>query len=397
MQDNPVIVFLGESTFPHGFAAIQRLTLMARTLNGAGCHSLVICRKGNHPVHMEEFPLTGTAQGVNYHYTVDSIYRPKGFLSRNWTKIKGILNEYRFLKSLMKERGIAAGILSTHSSFHGFRYRVFSKLIGFRLYLNYVEMASAMEHHTGLKQRLNDLLFDRWILKLNDGALPISEVLSEHYRKKAPNSPVFKLPIICDFEEFAIPGNPGKTPVFLFCGSASYLEIIDFVLSAFEDIDRTEISPELHLIVGGSGQSMDRVREKIAASASAKKITLLNNIDRAEIPIHFANASALLIPLRSTLQDRARFPHKIGEYLASGSPIITTAIGEINQFPFKDKHNALIASSYDVEKYTSCMDFVVANPDKASSIGIKGRELGLNYFEFMSYGPALKKFLNTTE
>ena len=52
----------------------------------------------------------------------------------------------------------------------------------------------------------------------------------------------------------------------------------------------------------------------------------------------YKNATAHLIPLSNSIQDTARFPNKISEYLASAKPIITTDVGEIKHY-FKDMDN----------------------------------------------------------
>jgi glycosyltransferase involved in cell wall biosynthesis len=95
--------------------------------------------------------------------------------------------------------------------------------------------------------------------------------------------------------------------------------------------------------------------------------------------------------MRPTLQDAARFPHKIGEYLAAGNPIITTNFGEIVHY-FQNEETALIAEEYDVSQYADKMLFVLNNPEKAKEIGLKGKEMGLREFDYLQYGPRLLNF-----
>ena len=75
---------------------------------------------------------------------------------------------------------------------------------------------------------------------------------------------------------------------------------------------------------------------------------MFSNLTNRALNDLYKNAIALLIPLRPTLQDEARFPHKIGEYLASGNPVISTNYGEVKHY-FQDGHDMLIASRYDKE------------------------------------------------
>lgn len=108
----------------------------------------------------------------------------------------------------------------------------------------------------------------------------------------------------------------------------------------------------------------------------------------------YKNACGLLIPLRPTVQDRARFPHKIGEYVASGNPVVTTNYGEITKY-FKDGESALIARNYDIAEFSRKMEFIISNPEKAQEIGWKGKQVGLDNFDYKQYGHRIKEFIDS--
>ena len=119
---------------------------------------------------------------------------------------------------------------------------------------------------------------------------------------------------------------------------------------------------------------------------------IFSNIPFSELIDLYVNAAALLIPLRPTKQDAARFPHKISEYAATGNPIITTNYGEVAYY-FKDGENALVADSYDISLFAEKMNFVIENLTRAKQIGQKGKELGMQKFSHIKYGPLLKDYL----
>ena len=102
---------------------------------------------------------------------------------------------------------------------------------------------------------------------------------------------------------------------------------------------------------------------------------------------------ALLIPLRPTFQDIARFPHKIGEYLASGNPVISTNYGEVKYY-FRDMDNMLIAENYDVQEFAEKMQYVINNINEVKRIGLNGKELALKQFNYQAQGEVIDKFLN---
>jgi glycosyltransferase involved in cell wall biosynthesis len=96
----------------------------------------------------------------------------------------------------------------------------------------------------------------------------------------------------------------------------------------------------------------------------------------------------LLLPLRNTIQDKARFPFKISEYLASGRPIITSDVGVISEY-FIDNENALICIPDDIDSFVEKLNYVIFNSYAANEIGNKGYLLGKNYFNKDCYNSDL--------
>ncbi|MGI9551619.1 MAG: glycosyltransferase family 4 protein [Aurantibacter sp.] len=387
------IVFLGETGFPYGLGAVQRMTLMAKSLSSEGCKVTVICRKGVWKNNAyADFNKEGIFEGIHYIYTSKSIHRPKAFFSRNIEKLKGMYGEFKYLKNLKRHDEINAAIISNMSSAHLLRYRLYSFLIGFPIILNFVELASSMKGREAFLTRLNDYIYDNYFIRVVSGALPISDKLMEYYRAVSPSKPSLKLPILCDFEKFTFSAGKNSGIVFLYCGAASYFELIEFVLDSFDQLKNPDQHVVLELILGGKDAELQRARERIGKAENKGHIRLTANLAHKEIPQYYSNASALLIPLRPTLQDEARFPHKIGEYLASGRPMITTAYGEINHYPFIDKETALVAKDYSIDSFAEKMRYVLEHPEKSKEIGLAGRQMGLDNFDYSKHGKSLLDF-----
>ena len=387
------VVFLGESGFPRGLATIQRVTLMGRALLHCGVRATVVCRKGvwqkGGSINFEK---KGTYEGIDYAYTSKDPYRPSGLFSRNFQKAIGIYGEIRYLKYLRRNKGIDLVIVSDMKVIHILRYVILSKFLNFPIVVNLVEMVSSMQNrHRRPLRKINDYLLDKWVIKMFDGALPISNKLVDFYRVIAPSKPVMRLPIICDFEKFDMDKKPHE-PYFLYCGNVKYKEVRDFVMESFKMI-AAENDFKLYMIISGGGKKENAVlQEEMNTDLGKERVKLFSNIPYDQLVELYVNAKALLIPLRPTIQDTARFPHKIGEYLASGNPIITTDVGEIKNY-FVDGETALIAGKYKVETFARKMDFVVANKKEAIAIGLRGKALGLKEFDYRNQGRRLKEFM----
>ncbi|MGB5418132.1 glycosyltransferase [Algibacter sp.] len=387
------ILYLGESGFPYGLAATQRMILIAKSLLIENYKVTVLCRKGKlNKKNNPGFDVEGTFEGINYLYTSGNVFKPEGFLKRNISKIKGIIGEFKYLYRLKKANNITLAIISNHKVIHVLRYRLYASIIGFPVVLNFVEMRSSMQNRSSIGQRINDYFMDNYFVKMVDGAIPISDYLMAYYQKVSPKTPILKLPIISDFEKFELEKS-NEEPYFLYCGSMAYRQVIDFIFEAYKNIPDNE-SAKLYMIVsGGSKKEVELLQQEVNNQFDVPKIKLFSNIPYEQLVYLYVNAIALLIPLRPTAQDTARFPHKIGEYLASGNPIITTKVGEIKNY-FEDEKTALVADSYDVSAYAEKMEFVLKNPEKSKAIGLNGKALGLKEFDYKTQGSRLRKFLN---
>ncbi len=387
------VIYLGEVGFPYGLASIQKMILISKALISEGAKVTVISRKGIYdPDKPMDLPLEGEFEGIHYKYTSGTIYKPKSFFTRNIQKLKGVLGEFNYIRTLRKNNELDAGIISCYHFGQVLLYRLYSFFLGFPVVYNYVEMASAIEHRRGVVRKINDLLFERLLVGSMAGSLPISQVLIDNYKKIAPGKSYLKIPILSDFDQFNVPKKEPDHPHFLYCGALDYKEVIDFVLKAY-DLLPADIDTHLYLVLGGGSKATyEKLLEDIGKMKKSTMVKVIHNVPHAQIPVYYSQATALLIPMRPTIQDAARFPHKIAEYVASGNPMISVNYGEVAQY-FTDGKDGLIAEDYDPSLYAEKMKFVLDHPEEAKLIGQKGKELGLKEFNYLNYGSKLTTFL----
>jgi glycosyltransferase involved in cell wall biosynthesis len=110
----------------------------------------------------------------------------------------------------------------------------------------------------------------------------------------------------------------------------------------------------------------------------------------------YCQASALLIPLFNDEQSKARFPTKIGEYLASGTPVITSAVGDIPLF-FIDNFNGYICQPGNEEQFADKIKYILQNPLQSNDIGSRGRKMATENFQYSLYSNQLNLFFNGVE
>jgi glycosyltransferase involved in cell wall biosynthesis len=389
------IISLGVSSFPFGLAIIEKTKLIASSLIVSGAKVTVINRKWyNSFVDKNIIKLEGGFQGIDFCNVAGYKYRPSSFVIRNILRLIMPIKEFFKILIIHKKHKINSAIVSNRNAFLNIYYIIISKFFRFKLFITIVEHGESMVTRKHLKFKINDFIYRNFVLRNVDGVFPISEFLINYVKENAPKQQVLKIPIMCNFEKFNIIRNDDSEKYFMFCGGASYIELIQFILKAFEIIENKEY--KVYLISNGTNDEITVLQKEISKNRKAKQIVLLSSLHERDLIMFYVNAQAMLIPLRNTDQDKGRFPHKIGEYLASANPIITTAIGEISYY-FSHGLNALVAKKYDVEEFASLMEFVIDNPEEARKIGIAGKQMGLEQFDYSRYGEKILNFIKTTK
>ena len=386
------IVFLGYNDFPHGLAEVQKIILISKSLISTGNNVTVICRNGYHNIaDGTEIKVTGIYENIKYIYASGSCFRNSNFFKRRLNEIKGKIKEFLLLRKYKKNNDLDCAILSTRNFYLVLYYRILSKILGFKIVLNYVEYYSAQKkEYWEVRQKLNDTLFDTYAPSLSDAVLPISEFLINHINKVSSSKTYLKIPGLTDLSKYdGIETLPNES-YFLYCGAAGYKEIILFIIDSFELIENNICY--LYLIVNGAANEIDEIKNYINNTKQKCRIKIFSNLTQKELFTYYKNALALLIPLRPTFQDIARFPHKTGEYMASGNPVISTNYGEI-KFYFKDGENILLAESYDINLFAEKMQFVINNPSQAKKIGFEGKNMAIKLFDYRYKAKEIDEFL----
>jgi glycosyltransferase involved in cell wall biosynthesis len=389
-------VWLNEPGFPYSMSApVQKLKLIGRALTANNVRLTVVCRRAVHR-RKTEVPMhaCGEYEGVDFIFTPGTPYRPEGFLRRNVLKLWGHYNELRYLYRRSRNKDIDIAILHTRVFLMAVFYRMVLKLTRIPVIMPATEYSPGNPARKKIVKRVNDWLFNRYGYRLVDGVMPISEFLMDEVRKNAPRTPLEKVPVLSDFSRFQGLSRNGVESYFLYCGHLDYFEVVEFCLRAFDAIPSCRTA-SLYLVVNGRQGQLEQLKARVVGLGKGDCVKIYSGVSDEELSKLYFNAAGLLIPLRPTLQDRARFPHKIGEYLASGNPVITTNVGEVSHY-FIDTDDALVAEHYDVDEFAGKMEFVLEHPDEARRIGENGRRLGLRYFNYKVYGPRLKRFILKT-
>ena len=216
--------------------------------------------------------------------------------------------------------------------------------------------------------------FKRWIEvnvlpKFFDGAICISDVLVDFWRKHGRrNTPILKLPMTVDVEAIAniSPSSNGDIPYICYAGGLT------------EAKDGIETLKKAYGIVKRKYPQVE--------------LKLLRDLPHDEAVAVMKGAACLVLARPDSLQARAGFPTKLGEYLATGRPVVVTRTGEIDRF-LVDGESAYLAEPGNIEDIARQICAVFADAGKAERIGVAGRDVALREFDLRVHGKEVQEWL----
>ncbi len=380
------VIHLGETGFPHGNATIQRILFTFKALQLGGARTLIL---NKFSPHRKEEKRVSRFDGVPYVNLSWSIKKPEGRLPATLNKISGIIHELFFL--VKKRKQIGAGILYTGSFWYLVYYRTLSRILNFKLVIQYVEFRSSIGQRQNLRFKLNDRLFDNHFHKFCDGAIVISEFLKKHVQTRSARLPVIKVPAVTDFSTIPVRPSGEASTYLMYAGTIDYLEIIYFIVDLFEQTREKGLYDGKLLLVIGDNRS-GALDKRIQESKYSKDIDFRTKIPREELLALYRDADLLIIPLRDTIQDIARFPHKVSEYTAAGRPILSTTVGELDYY-FRNGESAILASEFSITSYLESISRASLTRASMDRIARAGYRVGLDHFDYRSYALPLADFV----
>lgn len=232
--------------------------------------------------------------------------------------------------------------------------------------------------------------------KLFDGLIVMTKPLMKYFQGKVrKNCQLFEMPMTVDTERFTINKQHSKYGDYIaYCGNMAGNK--DGVLNLIEAFNFA--SPEILgvklLLIGGSSNQEDWERIVAAVKDTGNdNIILYGKASRDEMPALLKNAKALALARPSSLQSTGGFPTKLGEYLATGNPVVVTGVGDIPQY--LNESNAFVVEPDNNKAFSDALISVFGDYDNARAIGRKGQELAQTVFSSQVQSQRLYKYLKT--
>jgi len=384
------IYFLFTDNFPAASAYANRIHSLAKGLTKLGNQvevSIVYPGAKNNTISQNE--LMGIADLVKFRNYSGFRFKPHNRILKNLVGVWGIIV---FSMALIRERfksKIDHVILCSSSLWHIIPLNLLSKLCGYKLLREKNEFPLFV-----LRNKKYIACSSRY--KMLDGFIFMTYTLKDYFENILKiNKKNIVVPMTVDLTRFA--GNEKKE------GKIDYITLVGDVLGnkdgshlliqAFSIIHKRFPKMKLKMIGDIRNTNLfNKINDFVNSMQLSEFVEFSDLLPREDIPGVLKASKLLVLPRPSSKQAEGGFPTKLGEYLASGVPVVVTNTGEISRY-LKDKIHAYIVKPDDIQEFASAVIEALSAYQKAKTIGRNGRLLAHEVFNYDVQAIRLHDFL----
>jgi glycosyltransferase involved in cell wall biosynthesis len=395
MKDCIDLVIVTNEPFPYGAAATNRILTYSSELSKNKRVKVLIVKPTELPSNIINNQVLGVFANIEFKYVNNTTIWPQksSKVVKGYRLLKGLVLTILNLRSIRPKSIVMAGVSSSsHSLLLRFLIIFFSKIYKIRIY-------QEMSEYPPIQKKKGISKFYKNVhLKLYcqlDGMIIMTRELSKYFNDLGQPY-IFHLPMTVDFKRFDVSLNEAKKSqrfIFKYCGGGNYqrdglLNMIEAFISLSEKI----INVEFHIIgpIVKNSNYYETVMKLIRDKKKQNIIKILGAKKRDEIPFLLAGAHCLIMTPPKKF-DSGGFPTKLGEYLASGIPVICTRVSEIPLY--LDKTSAILVEPKNHNELVCSMKALVNNYKLYKEIGDNGKKVAKKYFSVESHTENLIKFL----
>ena len=383
--------------YPEGSGAAARTRAYAKGLmeNGARVHVVSLLPPGRRGAGMNPAP-SGVHEGVSFEYACGTRTRRSTFLGRRLLEARLPIGLWRAARRhFAVTPGPRAVIAYSDQPTWIAITALVARSLRARCVVEVCEVPLVSERSPA-RLALRRWLLDAVAYRLVDGFIAISTYLEDYLRQRVPSgTPIIRVPILVAAEEFtagagALPDQAEGQIVFV--GALGVEGEVPDLLDAFSRVTADHPDVVLKLVGDGSLAVREGLSAQVAQLGLHDRVVFAGWARREDLPGVLGAATVLVLPRRDALFSQAGFPNKLGEYLASGRPVVTTVTGEIASH-LTDGETAYLVPPGDTAAFAAKICDVLDHPLEAAAVGLGGHDLAVRRFDRRRHGARLREFL----
>jgi glycosyltransferase involved in cell wall biosynthesis len=366
-------VFLGGFPYPKGMATthhVQNTIDGLKTTPGLSIHVMILRQSSRENV------LSGDHEGTPYETVMGDALRLRGLLMAPVFHARARRAVTRLFQPGCRNILYVYGppCLDNVPTIHR------ARRLGFKVIFEIVEDDDvAMSVSGSCWHRLANAYIRRAtheIGSLADGIVVISSRLEAKFRDLTVGAvPLHFKPISVDMARYPeAPWRLGGTVTLFYAGSFGHKDGIPVLLDAFERLAARHGGLRLVLTGKGSDADMAVALSRIASSPFRQRIVYKGYLEDAA---YRAELTAADIPCMTRISHpyaQAGFPFKLGEYLATGRPVVASRVSDVGRW-LRHEDTAMLVEPGSAAGVVQSVEYLLHHPDAAADIGRRGRQV----------------------
>lgn len=244
----------------------------------------------------------------------------------------------------------------------------------------------------------------RYNLNAADCIICVSKPGKAHLINKwgVPAEKVVVFPNVADVQRFRPDPNASAAvrasfgldarPLVIFVGNFYEWHDVETLLGAFDQT--LEAYPDARMLLVGDGSRRPAMVERATDLGIDHAVQFTGMVPHSEVPRLLAAADVAVVPYPPMETDLWLSPLKLFEYMASGTAVIASNVGQLTDV-IQDGHNGLLIPPGDVPAMAAALQQLIGNPALRSQLGRQAREDAVQKHSWDHYLSRLERVFAT--
>lgn len=379
--------------FPEGMAATNRIIAYSKGMVANGARvDLFLMNPSDHK-GASRYPNEGVYEGINYAYPGGRI-RSKNVFLHAIEVVYGVLATILSIRGKHAQFRYEALIVSSDIPAVLFFFSRFSALIGLKPIFIFDEYPTPI-------RRYLQAAIPRWkhlayslSLKEFAGYIAMTTNLADFFCR-IRSKPYLVMTTVVDLMRFNGCERPSEADLrkkIVYMGNMELAkDNVDNIIRAFSYIASDFVDVDLCLYGRPSVTDRDLLTALVRDLHLDKRV-FWGVSSYSEVPALLSAAHILVSSQPKTKRAEGGFPTKLGEYLATGIPVLLTRVGDIATH-VSDGEHLFLAKPEDPEDFASKLRYILENYSLAATIGKAGKMFVAENYSNVIQGRKMLEFI----
>lgn len=380
-------ILVTSMNFPEGGAGATYLNLFCRGLKLNDFHIRVLLLKGH---AFGDFTYKGPRKNI----TVEGIpYAYLGFKQRPVNKFLKICDELIslcrlavFMFSLIGKRKKVRLLIYNSDLFYNIPIHAMSKVFGIELIkfvAEYIDKSEFGRSFFGWIKRAGYFLNFKYLNMLSGKLIVFSIYLKDEYIRMGYNgNNIIVQPNLTDFNYWES-GNREVKYTLGYSGAPYLKDGLSDLFRAINILNNKNVFVSL-LVIGDAtfGDSLlPLLKVECEKLGISKNVFFTGLVKSSLVKQHLTECKILTITRPSTVQTKAGFPTKLGEYFATKKPVLATNFGDMEKY-FTDGLDIMMAECENPDSIAKKISWMLQNDSELLLIASRGYEQARKLLEY---------------